>query len=178
MSKSKNIIFKGLHIIAWLIFVGLSIEAGGLLVNFFFSLYKPDFIPNLYQKVDLTEVYSQSQLAFFGMYGFILSIAVLKAYLFYVVVMLQHKLDIEKPFNQYVAKQITKIGYVTLSIGLFSHIAKKVAEGLLIDGFNLQALEGFWVESQAYILMAAVIYVIATLFTRGVEMQTENDLTI
>jgi hypothetical protein len=178
MSKSKNIIFKGLHIIAWLIFVGLSIEAGGLLVNFFFSLYKPDFIPNLYQKVDLTEVYSQSQLAFFGMYGFILSIAVLKAYLFYVVVMLQHKLDIEKPFNQYVAKQITKMSYVTLSIGLFSHIAKKVAEVLIIDGFNIDALQGFWVESQAYILMAAVIYVIATLFTRGVEMQTENDLTI
>lgn len=178
MSKSKNIIFKGLHIIAWLIFVGLSIEAGGLLVNFFFSLYRPDFIPNLYQKLDLTEVYSQSQLAFYGIYGFILSIALLKAYLFYVVVMLQHKLDIEKPFNQYVAKQITKMSYVTLSIGLFSHIAKKVAEGLIIDGFNLQALEGFWVDSEAFILMAAVIYVIATLFSRGVEMQTENDLTI
>jgi len=178
MSKSKNIIFKGLHIIAWLIFVGLSIEAGGLLVNFFFSLYKPEFIPNLYQKIDLTEMYSQSQLVFFGIYGFILSIAILKAYLFYVVVMLQHKLDIEKPFNQYVAKQITKLSYITLSIGLFSHIAKEVAEGLLIDGFNINALQGFWVDSEAFILMAAVIYVIATLFSRGVEMQTENDLTI
>lgn len=178
MSKRKNIIFTGLHIIAWIIFVGLSIEAGGLLVNFFFSLYRPEFIPNLYQKVDLTEMYSQSQLAFFGMYGFILSIALLKAYLFYVVVMLQHKLDIEKPFNQYVAKQITTMSYITLSIGLFSHIAKKVAEGLIIDGFNIDALQGFWVDSEAFILMAAVIYVIATLFSRGVEIQTENDLTI
>jgi hypothetical protein len=178
MSKSKNIIFKGLHIIAWFIFVGLSIEAGGLLVNFFFSLYKPEFIPNLYQKVDLTEMYSQSQLAFFGMYGFILTIAVLKAYLFYVVVMLQHKLDIEKPFNLYVSKQITKMSYVTLSIGLFSYIAKQIAEGLVVGGFNINALQTFWVDSEAFILMAAVIYVIATLFARGVEMQTENDLTI
>lgn len=112
------------------------------------------------------------------MYGFILSIAILKAYLFYVVVMLQQKLDIKKPFNQYVAKQITKMSHITLSIGLFSYIAKQVSEGLIIDGFNINALQGFWVDSQAFILMTAVIYVIATLLFRGVAIQTENDLTI
>ncbi len=46
---TKNVfIFKGLQIIAWIIFVGLSIEAGALLVNFVFSLYRPEFLHNLY----------------------------------------------------------------------------------------------------------------------------------
>ena len=57
MSKTNNFVFWGLYTVAWLIFVGLSIEAGGLIVNFFFSLYKPEFVQNLYQKLDLTEIY-------------------------------------------------------------------------------------------------------------------------
>ena len=47
MSKNNNFIFNGLHIVAWIIFVGLCIEAGGLTVNFFFNLYEPEFIKNL-----------------------------------------------------------------------------------------------------------------------------------
>ena len=53
MSKSNNLVFKGLQIVAWIIFVGLSIEAGGLLVNFVVSIYKPEFVQRLYQKLDL-----------------------------------------------------------------------------------------------------------------------------
>ena len=37
MTKTNNFVFKALYIIAWLIFVGLSIEAGGLLVSIFLS---------------------------------------------------------------------------------------------------------------------------------------------
>ena len=64
MSKTNNFVFWGLYIIAWLIFVGLSIEAGGLIVNFFFSIYKPEFVQNLYQKLNLTEIYNDSSMAF------------------------------------------------------------------------------------------------------------------
>jgi hypothetical protein len=79
MSKTNNFVFWGLYIVAWLIFVGLSIEAGGLFVNFIISLYRPEFIQNLYQKLDLTEMYKNSKLAFFGIYSFILTISFLKA---------------------------------------------------------------------------------------------------
>ncbi len=88
MSKRNNFVFIGLQIVGWVIFVGLCIEAGGLIVNFIFSLYKPEFVQNLYQKLDLSEMYNSSKWAFFGMYGFILFISILKAYLFYVVIRL------------------------------------------------------------------------------------------
>ena len=120
MSKKNNFVFKGLHIVAWLIFVGLCIEAGALIVNFIFSLFKPEFVQNLYQKLDLSQMYNHSKLAFFGMYSFILVISILKAYLFYVVIRLISKLNLSRPFNSYVAVQITKISYYTLSIGLIS----------------------------------------------------------
>lgn len=178
MSKTNNFVFWALYAVVWLIFVGLSIEAGGLVVNFFFSLYKPEFVQNLYQKLDLTEMYKNSRLAFFGIYSFILIISILKACLFYIVIRLMHKMDLSKPFNSFVAKQISQISYFTLSIGLLSYIARQSAKNLMHHGFVTGNLNQFWADSQAFILMGAVIYIIATIFKKGVDIQNENDLTV
>jgi len=178
MSKTNNFVFWGLYIVAWVIFVGLSIEAGGLIVNFFFSLYKPEFVQNLYQKLDLTEMYKDSRLAFFGIYSFILSISILKACLFYIVIRLMHTMDLSKPFNTFVSKQILLISYYTLSIGLLSYIARQLVKNLMHHGFVPDSLNQFWADSEAFILMGAVIYIIATIFKKGVAIQNENDLTV
>lgn len=178
MSKTNNFVFKGLLIVAWVIFVGLCIEAGGLLVNFFFSLFNPEFVQNLYQKLDLSSMYKESRIDFFGMYSFILSISILKACLFYIVIRLMHKLDLSKPFNSFVSRQIALISYYTLFIGLLSYIARQLAKNLMHQGFVTDNLNQFWEDSQAFILMGAVIYIIATIFKKGVDIQIENDLTV
>jgi hypothetical protein len=178
MSKTNNFVFWFLYIVAWLIFVGLSIEAGGLLVNFFFSLYNPDIIPKLYQKLDLTAMYKDSPLAFFGIYSFILIISILKSILFYAVINLMHRMDLSKPFSSFVARQISLMSYFTLSIGLLSHIARQLTKNLIHHGFVTDNLNQFWADSQAFILMGAVIYTIATIFQKGVAIQNENDLTV
>ena len=130
MSTNK-FLFNGLHIVAWLIFVGLGIEAGALIVNFIFSINKPEFVQNLYQKLDLSEMYNRSKGAFYGMYSFILFISLLKAWLFYLVIELLWKLDLAKPFNSFVSKKITQISYFTFSIGILSYIARQTAKNLL-----------------------------------------------
>jgi len=178
MSKTNNFLFKGLHIVAWLIFVGLSIEAGGLIVNFIFSVFKPEFVGNLYQKLDLSKMYLQSKWAFFGVYSFILFISVLKAILFYIVVQLLHKLDLAKPFSRFVAKKISLISYYTFTIGIVSYIARQTVKNLSHHGYEIDKLGEFWVDSQAFILMAAVIYIIAIIFKKGIDLQNENDLTV
>jgi hypothetical protein len=178
MTIGNNFIFKGLHIVAWVIFVGLGIEAGGLIVNFIVSIYKPEFVPNLYQKLDLTQMYNSNQWAFFGIYSFILFIAVLKTYLFYILIRLLHKLDLSKPFNTFVSEQIMQISYYTFSIGLIGYIASETADKLEYYNYGIANLNEFWADSQAFILMAAIIYVIAIIFKKGVEIQNENDLTV
>ena len=178
MSKTNNFVFKGLTIVAWVIFVGLCIEAGGLVVNFIFSLYKPEIVQNLYQKLDLSKMYEQSKWAFFSMYSFILIISILKAVLFYVVIILISRIDLSKPFNSFVSKQISQISYYTLSIGLLSFIARQSAKNLLHHGFVTDNLNQFWEDSEAFILMAAIVYIIATIFKKGIELQNENDLTV
>ena len=178
MSKTNNFVFWALYSLAWIIFVGLSIEAGGLLVNFIISLYKPELIQSLYQKLDLTEIYKESRLAFFCYYSFILTIAILKACLFYTVIRLMHTMDMSKPFSDFVAKQIALISYYTLVIGFLSYLAHQVTKTMMHHGLVTDKLRPFWEDSDAYILMGGVVYIIGVIFRKGVAIQNENDLTV
>lgn len=178
MTKRNNLVFIFLHVISWIIFVGLCIEAGALIVNFIFSLFKPEIVQNLYEKLDLSQMYNTNIMVYLGMYGFILTISILKAYLFYVVIMLLLKLDLEKPFSTYVAGRFKNISYITLGIGIFSLVAREISRNMVHYGLEADSLNKFWEDGSAFILMAAVVYVLATIFSRGVEIQNENDLTV
>ena len=176
--KTSNFIFKVLHVIAWIIFVGLCIEACGLLVNFIVSIYKPEFIDRLYQKMNLIELYHYNNWLFYCIYSLILSVAFLKSYLFYIVIMLLFKLDLSQPFNQFVSDRITKISYFTFLIGILSYISNKTIYKIQNQNVNTSNLADFYSDSEAFILMAAIIYIIAVIFKKGIELQNENDLTI
>lgn len=178
MKKHSNYVFQGLHIVAWIIFVGLCVEAGAQLFNFIYSMFKPVVAGHLYEQLNLSELYARNKGAYVGIYSFVLVISFLKAYLFYIVIKLLSQLDLTKPFSLFVAEKITLLSYYTLSIGLLSYIARATARGLEHHGLNTDRLEKFWADSQAFILMAAVIYVISVIFARGVELQEENDLTV
>jgi len=178
MSKMNKLVFTVLHVIAWIIFVGLCIEAGALIVNFIYSIFKPEVVSKLYQKLDLSKLYQQSEMVFFGMYGFVVFISVLKAVLFYVVIELLLKLDLTKPFSSFVSTKISQISHYAFSIGILSYIARQIAKSLLLQGYQIEQLGQFWVDSSAFILMAAIIYIISVIFKRGIELQEENELTI
>lgn len=178
MSKRNIYLFNFLQIIAWIIFVGLCIEAGALIVNFIFSIYNPAMVARLYQKLDLSDLYSFSKGAFFGVYSFMLVISILKAYLFYLLIKLVRKINLSRPFSSFVADQITLISYITLSVGLLSYIARQTVKSLQHRIQITENLNHFWADSQAFILMAAIIFVIAEIFKKGIELQTENDLTV
>lgn len=178
MYSTTNVLFKGLCIVAWLIFVGLTIEAGGLVVNFVFHIINPGFVKNLYQKLDLRGTYQFSKNAFYSIYSFILATAILKCILFYWVILLITKFDLRRPFTTFVSAKISQISYITFSIGLLSYICRQTASTLYHQGLDISNITHFWADGQAFILMAAVIYIIAAIFRKGIELQNENDLTV
>ncbi len=178
MTQKSAYIFKFLQVLAWLIFVGVCIEAGALAVNFVYSLWNPLVLKNLYNKLDLSAMYEQSQFVFFLMYSFILSISLLKAFLFYDVIKLVGKLDLQKPFSEFVSKQISRISSLSLTIGLLTVIASQVVKSISQKGFDVNQLNFYWTDGEAFIFMAAILFIIATIFKRGIELQSENDLTV
>lgn len=178
MRKTNFIIYISMQVFAWLIFVGLCVEAGGYLVNFIFSIIKPEVVERLYQKLDLSSIFIQSRFDFFLVYSFILTTALLKAFLFYQVILLTFKLDLAKPFNQSAAQLVARISYCTFLVGVLSVIAQQSIKVFKFNDEVTLHLERIWSGGSAFILMAGVIFIIAVIFKKGVEIQHENDLTV
>lgn len=178
MSKTNSFVFRALTFIASLILVGLCIQTGGLLTNFIFHFLNPKALSKLFITLDLTEIYDKSQWVFYSMYSFILSIAILTTILFLEVVMMMMKMDLTNPFNSFVSDKIYRISYITFSIGILSVIARKSADYLQKHGYDTDMLNQYWQDSQAFILMAGIIYIIAVIFRKGLEIQNENELTV
>ena len=178
MKKNNSTILKGLHVVSWIIFIGLCIEAGALLFNFIFALVKPVATHNVYKGLDLSVLYEKEFPHFVGIMSGVVLLALLKAYLFYLVVSLFSKLNIEAPFSLAIAKIIEKISYEAFSIAIISIVANQYAEKLIQEGYEISETNVYWNDTAAFLMMAAIVYVIAQIFKRGIELQAENDLTV
>ena len=178
MKKNNLTILKGLHVVSWIIFIGLCVEAGAMLFNFIFALLKPIAAHNVYKGLDLSALYEKEFPHFVGIMSGVVLLALLKAYLFYLVVRLFSKLNIEAPFSLAIAKIIEKISYEAFSIAIISVVANQYAEKLIEEGFEISETNIYWNDTAAFLMMAAIVYVIAQIFKRGIELQQENDLTV
>ena len=177
-SKNTRIVFKILRMLVWVIFVGLSIDAGILLLNVSFNVVKPEWVGYVSSKPDLTGLYAQRPSVFFGVSSLLVAVTVLKASLFYILIRFMYKLDLSRPFNDFAVRQILQLSYFTLSIGLLSYIGDQFCKIALHHNDILGDLSRYWDDGQAFILMGMVVYVIAAIFKTGVDIQNENKLTI
>ncbi len=84
----------------------------------------------------------------------------------------------DSPFQFNTSQQLFHICYTLFSLGILSLVARKITENVLRNGLISEKLNVFWVDTDAFILTAAVVYVVACIYTRGVEIQHENDLTV
>jgi hypothetical protein len=178
MTKKDDFILKTLNVVAWVIFIGLCVEAGALLFNFVFTLFKPIATLNIYKGLNLSELYTHHFAHYVGLMSFVLSLAILKAYLFYFVVEIFTKLNLGNPFNTEIAKLIEKIGFEAFVISIISIVAHQYTKGLMKDGLNVDGVESYWNDSSAFMMMAAILFIISQIFKKGIELQNENDLTV
>lgn len=178
MSKRTDFIINVLKIISWIIFIGFCIQAGALLFNYVYSLFRPIATKNLHLGLDLSEIYNQSKAFYTSLFSFIIALSILKAFVFYLVIKMLQKLNLVKPFSNEIYGLISKIGYYALSIGIIGLIADAYTKSLTHKGYNVNVIERYWSDNQAYLMMAAIIFVIAIIFKKGIELQNENDLTV
>ena len=178
MSKNNDVILKVLHVLSWIVFIGLCIEAGALIFNFIFTLFKPIASHNIYKGLNLSEMYEKQFPHFIGVMSFIVVLALLKAYLFYLVVNIFQKLNLVKPFNIEIAKLIEKISFEAVTIAILTVIAQQYTLRLVDNGYEVSDVDNYWNDTAAFMMMAAILFVISQVFKKGIELQEENDLTV
>ena len=174
MKKNYDFILKALEVISWMVFIGLCIDSGAYLFRFIFSFINPHY----FKDIILAEMQEKQSGHYIGIMSFIIALSLLKTYLFYLVIKIFLKLNIVKPFDTEIAKLIQKISYETFSIAIVSLVAHHYTKTLIQSGFGVSHLEKHWNDVPAFLMMAAIIYIIAQIFHKGIELQSENELTI
>jgi hypothetical protein len=170
-----------LLVLSWILFVGLCIEAGGFLVNTIFAIANPDVISHLWRQVDLSDLFNYDQGHFFVVTSILGIAAVLKSWLFFLIIKIMHNKDLNmsQPFNKKVQRFIFNLSYVTLLIGLFSWSGIKYTGWLILQGVRMPDTQYLRIGgADVWLFMAIVLFIIAQIFKKGIEMQSENELTI
>ncbi|PKF76156.1 DUF2975 domain-containing protein [Chryseobacterium sp. PMSZPI] len=175
--KTKKIL-SILNVITWIIFIGSCIKAGALTFTFIMTIINPEGAQNLYEGLNLYELYQYNIYSYKLMMFFIIFLAGYKAYLAYLVIRIFQKLNLEAPFSKAIMKLITKISYSSLAIGIISLLTISYSEDFLKKEVTLDNVYDFIGSGSEYLFFGGIIFIIAQVFKRGIEIQSENELTI
>jgi len=170
--KTKRIL-KIMHVFAWIALIGLTIKAGAIIISYLVSLGNEGAAKDLYEGMNLI-AYKQNSLVHYSIIvGYRVLQFSLQAYIAFLVVKLLSNLNINRPFNLNALKAMQAISYSLLLMWAIV-VAHNVHVGVLEPTTGIKAT----LVSSEFILMAGIVYVFSLLFKRGLELQSENDLTI
>ncbi len=175
-------ILKVLHVVSWIIFIGLCINAGGFLFNSLFALYyNPMAANNFWQGIDLSSLYNFDKGYFLVITFFMFIVGTLKAILFYLIVKLIHdkNLNLNQPFNNKMTQFIVSVAYLAIGISFFSKWGADNLKWLIEKGVQMPAIQDLNLGgADVWFFMGIIFWVLKQLFKRGETIQAENDLTI
>ena len=178
---STNQMLKILYVISWIIFIGVCIEAGSFIANTVFAIVNPVVVKHLWQEVDLSDLFKYDHGYFFVVTLTMSITALMQAWIFYFIIKILHdkKLNIAKPFNKEVGRFIFRISYLALLIGLFSWWGVKYVAWLVTQGVHMPDSQSLRLDGAGvWLFMSVTLFVIAQIFNRGIEIQSENELTV
>ena len=182
MSTKTDYIFKALNVVSWILFVGLCVQAGGFIANTFFSVWLGSVAASKYWvEVDLSAVYNYNESYFIILTSLMIITTVMKALMFYLIVKVFHdkKFNLSHPFNESIRHCILNIGYLALGIGLFSSWGEKITKQLVSQEVKMPDIEKLSLNgADVWFFMCVILFVIAQIFKKGIEIQNENDLTV
>jgi hypothetical protein len=175
-------ILKILQVVSWIIFIGLCIEAGGIVFSAIYTFaINPAKASNFWEGADLSNLYNFDHGQFIVIAIFMTIVAVLKAILFYLIIKLfvEKKLRIAQPFSLELRKFISNASYLALGIGLFSHSGCNYSEWLSKQKVDMPDPQSLQLGgADVWLFMAVILFLVTQLVKRGIEIQNENDLTI
>ena len=184
MSKKTDLAFKSVNVLSWIIFIGLCIETGGLIVNAIISIFiNPMASSRFWGNRNLYELNQFNQSHFVTIVVLLIIVSMLKSTLFYLIVNLfqKKKLNLTNPFNEQLGRALFNIGYLATGIGLFSWWGNNFSKWLKMIGQNAltQTFENIKFEgADVWLFMAIILLIFAMIFKKGIELQSENDLTV
>ena len=84
-----------------------------------------------------------------------------------------------QPFSQELRRLIFRIAYLTLFIGVLCVMGGKYAAWFATQGVKMPDIQYLSLGGgDVWLFMGVSLYVVAQIFKRGIEIQSENELTV
>lgn len=168
-----------MHVLCWFLFVGICLKAGTLLFSGIVSMTVSDLAAkNLFMGLDLLPLLLQNQFHYIMLSAFITLLWSAQAFLVYLVLRIFAKINFMHPFSIDIANLVSRISYVALAIGLATLFIKHYVDWLNAKVVYLSNVQSYLTGGAEFILLGIIIFVISQVFKRGIEIQTENELTV
>lgn len=163
-----------MHVIAWIAFIGLLIEAGAVLVTYGISAASPGAAAKMYKGQDLLSLRLYDFWHYTGIVSLKAAILILEAYTAFIVIKVLSSIKMANPFTLEVAKKLENIAYTLILVWVVVLIYNGQLKWLSKDVADLQDKQ----LSADFIVYAGLVFIISQVFKKGVEIQTENELTV
>ena len=182
MKTNTKLVLQVLLVLSWIIFVGVCIDAGGFLFNSLFDIFiNPAAARHFWLGLDLSSLYNHDKGYFLIITLEMSLVAILRAILFYLIIKMLHdkKLDMSRPFNSDVKRFISRIAALCLFIGASSYTGVNYVHWLGSQGITMPDVDNLRLGgADVWMFMSVTLFVLAQIFKRGIEIQTENELTV
>ncbi|MFT5791034.1 MAG: hypothetical protein ACI9LI_000363 [Saprospiraceae bacterium] len=170
--KTKKLL-KIMHVLAWLVFLGLLIRVGTIITTYFISIGNEQAAGNLFDKVDLSKYYNYSFIQYSLIVGYKVFVFTIEAYIAFLITKLLSKLNLEAPFNTKVQILMQKISYSIFYLWIIAMV-----HNTHVQFIGLRYKFPMELFSSDFIFLAGIIFIFAQIVKRGIELQSENELTI
>lgn len=185
---NTELILKVMHVLTWVAFIGLLIDAGTYVFSYFISLYQAEAAGQLSDGLNIQDLrqhagdrgYNLKVLMYFDLWHYTLvmsSLAALsgaKAWMSWIIIRTLSHVRLSQPFTTEVANGIEKVSYTLLIACAIAsmHNAHSDWLGKHADIAVATAATG------EYLFTAGLVFILAQVFKRGVELQSESELTV
>lgn len=173
-TTSTQQILMVMRILTWIAFIGLMIKTGAVLISYGVSWFNPDAAKNLYKGLDL---YGLRQFDFWhysASVSFIAAIPAMKAVVLFLVIRALSKVNLATPFSREIARNLESISAVLVGICVVSILSNAHHEWLM----KRTAISLEPGATGEFLFIAGLVFIISQVFKRGVEIQSENELTV
>ncbi|MCO6466214.1 MAG: hypothetical protein J5I53_06330 [Bradyrhizobiaceae bacterium] len=172
-----------LKVVAWVLFFALAVDAGGIVVNTLITVFlNEQGVQNFWSGKEYLTRLHQFDPGHFAAIAIAMSIvAVLKAILFYLIVKIFSKdiVSMQTPFSEPLRQILILLSYVALGIAMFSQGGADYSRWLSTQGageVDISVLR--FGGADVWFFMAVVLFAVVYVVKRGIEIQSEHDLTI
>ena len=179
MAIKATPMLKFLHIVAWIVFIGLCINTGTVLFTYILSMFfYPEAAKNMLLGLDLSALRNEDHVHYSIVSIGIVIVLALKAWIFYLILLVFKRINYTSPFSATVGKLFKTMGILSFISGLLSIELVMHAKGYAKMGFTFPHLTDHIGDGTAFLFFAGVLYFVSLLFAKGIELQEENELTV